>query len=112
MKSSSTFFANPSIPRLSQKFFAHIRICLLSTSYVAELSGKSYDTKLRAGIIEKSKRLFGNPDFVYYTIADGVFEILTTVKSGIGRFFVLPQQGGQLFLFSVSEMSRLNFGET
>lgn len=85
-------------------------ILTITIGYVAELSGKSYDTKLRAEIIEKSKRLFGNPDFVYYTIADGVFEILTTFKSGIGRFFALPQQGGQLFLFSVSEMSRLNFG--
>lgn len=84
----------------------------LAIGYVAEISGKSYDTKLRTEIIEKSKRLFGVSDFVYYAVADGVFEILKTAKSGIGKFFSLPKRNGQLFLFSPSEMPRLNFGET
>ena len=84
-------------------------ILTIAIGYVAELSGKSYDTKLHTEIIEKSKRLFGNPDFVYYAVADGIFEILKVVKSGIGSFFTLPQHSGQLFFFSASEMSRLNF---
>lgn len=84
----------------------------VAIGYVAELSGKSYDTKLRTEIIKKSKRLFGIPDFIYYAVSDGIFEILKTVKSGIDRFFALPQRGGQLFLFPNSELSRLNFGET
>ncbi len=34
----------------------------------------------RAEIIEVSKRLFGVPNFVYYAVADGIFEILKTVR--------------------------------
>lgn len=80
--------------------------------YVAEISGKSDNIKIRAEIIEVSKRLFGVPDFIYYAVADGIFEILKAVKSGIGRFFSLPYNDGQLSFFSASEVSRLNFGET
>ena len=65
-----------------------------------------------AEIIEVSKRLFGVPNFVYYAVADGIFEILKTVRSGIGRFFSLPDNDGQLSLFSCCEVSRLNFGES
>ena len=35
-------------------------ILTITIGYVAELSGKSYDAKLYAEIIEKFKRLFGN----------------------------------------------------
>ena len=68
--------------------------------------------KLRAEIVEVSKRLFGVPNFIYYAVADGIFEILKAVKSGIGHFFSLPQNDGQLSLFSCYEVSRLNFGES
>lgn len=84
----------------------------LAIGYIAEISGKSYTAKLRMEVIDISKRIFGVPDFVYYAVADGIFEILKAVKSGIGKFFTLPERNGQLFLFSSSEMSRLNFGET
>lgn len=84
----------------------------LAIGYIAEISGKSYTAKLRMEVIDISKRIFGVPDFVYYAVADGIFEILKTVKSGIGKFFTLSERNGQLFLFSSSEMSRLNFGET
>lgn len=83
----------------------------LAIGYIAEISGKSYTVKLRMEVIEISKRLFGAPDFVYYAIADGIFEILKAFKSGIGKFFSSPNYYGQLF-FSASEISRLNFGET
>ena len=88
--------------------------CLLTIAigYVAELSGKSENIKLRTEIIEVSKRLFGVPSFVYYAVADGIFEILKLVKSGIDKFFSAPENNGQLLLFDVSDLSRLNFGET
>lgn len=80
--------------------------------YVAEISGKSENIKLCAEIIEVSKRLFGVPDFIYYAVADGIFQILKVVKCGIGRFFTLPACVAQLSLFSDSDASRLYFGET
>ena len=51
------------------------------------------------------------PNFIYYAV-DGVFEILMSVNSGIGRFFALPQNDGQLSFFSAYDVSRLNFGKT
>ena len=84
----------------------------IAIGYVAEISGKSDNIKIRAEIIEVSKRLFGVPNFIYYAVADGIFEILKAVKTGIGRFFSLPKFDGQLSFFSGSEVSRLNFGET
>ena len=84
----------------------------IAIGYVAEISGKSDNIKIRAEIIEVSKRLFGVPNFIYYPVADGIFEILKAVKTDIGRFFSLPQNDGQLSFFSSSEVGRLNFGET
>ena len=84
----------------------------IAIGYIAEISGKPENIKLRAEIIEVSKRLFGVPDFVYYAVSDGIFEILKTVKSGIDSFFSLPDTSGQLSLFSSYEALRLNFGES
>lgn len=84
----------------------------VAIGYIAELSGKSENIKLRAEIIEVSKRLFGLPDFVYYAVSDGIFEILKTVKSGIGRFFSPPINSRQLSFFSSSDLFRFNFGES
>lgn len=84
----------------------------IAIGYVAELSGKSDNIRLRAEIIEVSKRLFGASNFIYYAVADGVFEILKAVKTGISRFFSLPKNDGQLSFFSGSEACRLNFGES
>ncbi len=81
----------------------------IAIGYVAEISGKSENIKLRAEIVEVSKRLFGMPKFLYYAVADGIFEILKYVKSGIGRFFYsCPSYDGQLSLFPLSERDRLN----
>ena len=82
----------------------------IAIGYVAEISGRSDNIRLRAEIIEVSKRLFGVPNFVYYAVADGIFEILKAVRSGIGRFFSMPDNDGQLSLFSYGESSGLNFG--
>lgn len=84
----------------------------IAIGYVAEISGKSDNIKLRAEIVEVSKRLFGVPNFIYYAVADSIFEILKAVKSGIGRFFNLPACDAQLSLFPDSDASRLYFGET
>lgn len=84
----------------------------IAIGYISEISGKSENIKLRAEIIEVSKRLFGVPDFIYYAVADGIFEVLKVVKTGIKRFFSLPDNDGQLSLFSSCETSRMNFGET
>ena len=84
----------------------------IAIGYVAELSGKSENIKIRTEIIEVSKRLFGVPSFVYYAVADGIFEILKLVKSGIDKFFSALENNGQLLLFDVSDLPRLNFGET
>ena len=58
------------------------------------------------------KPLFAKPDFIYYAVTDDIFQVLKVVKTGITRFFSLPDNDGQLSLFSSCEMSRLNFGET
>ena len=84
----------------------------IAIGYIAEISGKSDNIKMRAELIEVSKRLFGVPQFRYYAIADGIFEILKFVKSGIDRFFSKPAVDEQLSFFSPSERDRLNFGES
>lgn len=84
----------------------------IAIGYIAEISGKSDNIKMRAELIEVSKRLFGVPKFRYYAIADGIFEILKFVKSGIDRFFSKPAVDEQLSFFSPSERDRLNFGES
>ncbi len=84
----------------------------IAIGYIAEISGKSENIKMRAEIIEVSKRLFHAPKFKYYAIADGIFEILKFVKSGIGRFFSKPPVNDQLSLFPAAEKERLCFGET
>ena len=44
---------------------------------------------------------------------NGIFEIIKGVKSGIGsRILSLPQNDGQLFLYSGSEVIKLNFLES
>lgn len=85
----------------SLKSIRNLDLLLTIARYIAEISGKSENIKL----------LFGVPDFLYYAVADGIFEILKDVISGIGRFFSLPNCNGQLSLFSDSDVSRLNFGE-
>lgn len=74
--------------------------------YVTKLSGKLENVRLRAEIIEFSKRLFGAPKFIYYAVLDGVFEILKAVKTGFSRFFSLQENNGQLSFFSASEVCR------
>lgn len=83
----------------------------IAIGYIAELSGKSENIKSRLEIIAVSRRLFAVPDFVYYAVADGVFEILKRVRTGIAHFFRPKPSNMQLSLFSFG-FSRIYFGET
>ena len=87
-------------------------ILTIAIGYIAELSGKSENIKMRSEIISVSKRLFGTPDFVYYAVADGIFEVLKFGKTGIKNFFLPVSPSSQLSLFPCEFYSRLNFGET
>lgn len=84
----------------------------IAIGYVAEVSGKAEKIRMCAEIIEVSKRLFGTPDFVYYAVADGIYEILKYVRTGIGRFFAVSKSDGQLCFFSCLEGRGGNFGES
>ncbi len=83
----------------------------IAIGYIAIISEKE-NIKMRAEIINISKRLFGVPQFHYYAVGDGIFEILKAVKSGISRFFTLPVHDSQLSFFDLEARRRLNFGET
>lgn len=84
----------------------------VAIGYIADISGKSENIKMSAEIIEISKRLFCVPNFIYYAVADGIFEVLKTVKSGITRFFSVPINSSQLSFFSSFDLCRINFGES
>jgi len=63
--------------------------------------GKRLDLNLililvRFEIISVSKRLFDIADFLYYAVADGIFEVLKFVKRSISSFLVPPLNDGQL----------------
>lgn len=81
----------------------------IAIGYVAEISGKAENMRMRVEIIEVSKCLFGVPNFVYYSIADGIFEILRSVRTGISRFLTPPPNDGQLCFFSSLERFKLNY---
>ena len=79
--------------------------------YIADISGKPDNIKLHAEIIEFSKRLFGVPNFLYYPVADGIFEILKLCRSGIVNFFSLHNSGGQISFFGALYLGKLKFKE-
>lgn len=87
-------------------------LLMIAIGYVAEVSGMAENIRMRAEIIEVSKRLFGAPDFIYYSVSDGIYEVLKTVRTGLCRFFAIPEYNGQLCFFSCEERGRLNFGES
>ncbi len=75
----------------------------LAIGYIAGLSDKPFFIRLRFEIIEVSKRLFGTPDFVYYAVADGIFEILKYVKSGWKHLLAPSPFSRQLMLAGFGE---------
>lgn len=68
----------------------------MAIGYVSKLSDKDDTVILRFEIISVSKRLFDIADFLYYAVADGIFEVLKFVKRSISSFLVPPPNDGQL----------------
>lgn len=52
------------------------------------LSEKQDKNKMVVEIIEIAKRIYGKKKFVYYAIADGIFEILNKGLTGIKKFLI------------------------
>ena len=68
----------------------------MAIGYVSILSDKDNTVILRLEIISASKRLFDIADFLYYAVADGIFEVLKFVKRSISSFLAPPPNDGQL----------------
>jgi len=49
-------------------------------------------------IFERAKRFFEIPDFKQYAIADGIYKVLFTSRTGIIPYLVRPRHNGQLLL--------------
>lgn len=68
----------------------------MAIGYISKLSDKSDTIILRLEVISASGRLFDVPDFVYYSVANGIFELLKYTKKGICDYFKPPVNDGQL----------------
>lgn len=68
----------------------------MAIGYISKLSDKDDTMILRLEVISASKRLFDVSDFLYYSIADGIFEILKYSKRGISEHIKTPIRDGQL----------------
>ena len=68
----------------------------MAIGYISKLSDKDDTMILRLEVISASKRLFDVSDFLYYSIADGIFEILKYTKRGISEHLKPPIRDGQL----------------
>ena len=75
----------------------------LAIGSISELSNKPDTIRMRLEIIQVSKRIFGAPDFVYYAVADGIFEALKYVKSGLKHRVTLQPTANQLVLAGFGE---------
>ena len=86
---------------LQVRFLQSIRaldfLLTMAIGYVSKISDKDDSVILRQEIISASKRLFNIADFLYYAIADGIFEVLKFVKRSISSFLVPPPHDGQLY---------------
>ncbi|HBI52843.1 MAG TPA: hypothetical protein DDX72_08705 [Ruminococcaceae bacterium] len=71
-------------------------LLIMAIGYVSILSDKDNTVILRLEIISASKRLFDIADFLYYAVANGIFEVLKFVKRSISSFIVPPPNDGQL----------------
>ena len=68
----------------------------MAIGYISKLSDKDDTMILRLEVISASKHLFDVSDFLYYSIADGIFEILKYTKRGIFEHLKPPIRDGQL----------------
>ena len=68
----------------------------MAIGYISKLSDKDDTMILRLEVISASKRLFDVSNFLYYSIVDGIFEILKYTKRGISEHLKPPIRDGQL----------------
>ena len=68
----------------------------MAIGYISKLSDKDDTMILRLEVISASKRLFDVSIFLYYSIVDGIFEILKYTKRGISEHLKPPIRDGQL----------------
>lgn len=68
----------------------------MAIGYISKLSDKDDTMILRLEVITASKRLFDVSDFLYYSVADGIFEVLKYTKRGISEHPKPPIRDGQL----------------
>ena len=68
----------------------------MAIGYISKLSDGDNTMILRLEVIAASKRLFEVSDFLYYSIAYGIFEILKYTKRGIAEHLRPPINDGQL----------------
>lgn len=64
-------------------------ILTILIGFIAMLSEKRNTTKLSLWISKLAKRIYDIPNFDYYAIADGIFEILKKSRTGIKSFLNL-----------------------
>ena len=69
----------------------------IAIGYIGVLSEKVNKSIEVYEIIEASKRLYGLSKFTFYAIADGLFEILGKLYTGISMFFTKPPNTNQLY---------------
>ena len=72
----------------------------ISIGYIGFISEKSTEQVTVMEIIEHSKRIYGANKFVFYAIADGLFEMLSKCKKGIADMLKKQPKSNQLSLFS------------
>jgi hypothetical protein len=68
----------------------------VAIGYLGTLSERIDETMKMFEVVEASKRLYGLSKFTFYAIADGVFEILGKLRSGIRCFFARPMRSPQI----------------
>lgn len=66
--------------------------------FLGLMSEKQKTSKLVMEVIEKSRRIYGKKKFVYYAIADGIYEILKKSTKGIKDLLrpKIPDIAGQI----------------
>ena len=62
--------------------------------YILKISDKDNTKILQLEIISATRRLFDVADFLYYAVADSIFEVLKFVKHNIAPFITSPPDDG------------------
>ena len=67
--------------------------------FIGMMSEESNERRTVHEVIHVSKRIYGTPEFVYYAIADGLFEIFAKLRQGIAGILRKKPKPLQLSLF-------------